>query len=90
MGKKIYTHEIDSSYTARVDNYRSYDTISKDIIQRWSFPLVPDVLYAGNRSQMRLHREGIYKAPGEFKCHSIEILVVNCPTFGFGEFQVLG
>lgn len=65
MGKKIYTHEIDSSYTARVDNYRSYDTISKDIIQRWSFPLVPDVLYAGNREQMRLHREGIYKAPGE-------------------------
>jgi translation initiation factor eIF-2B subunit epsilon len=61
----MYTHEIDSSYTARVDNYRSYATISKDIIQRWSFPFVPDVLYSGNHAQMRLHREGIYKAPGE-------------------------
>ncbi|KAJ4779352.1 Translation initiation factor eIF-2B subunit epsilon [Rhynchospora pubera] len=80
MGKKIYTHEIDSSYTARVDNYRSYDTISKDIIQRWSFPLVPDVLYAGNRAQMRLQREGIYKAPD----------VTLSPSVRIGAFTAIG
>ncbi|XP_078177214.1 translation initiation factor eIF2B subunit epsilon-like isoform X2 [Carex rostrata] len=80
MGKKIYMHEIDSSYTARVDNYRSYDTISKDIIQRWSFPLVPDVLYAGNRSQMRLHREGIYKAPD----------ISLSPSVSIGAFSAIG
>ncbi|XP_078152649.1 trimeric LpxA-like enzyme [Carex rostrata] len=80
MGKKIYTHEIDSSYTARVDNYRSYDTISKDIIQRWSFPLVPDVLYTGNRSQMRLHREGIYKAPD----------ISLSPSASIGAFSAIG
>ncbi|KAJ6917809.1 hypothetical protein NC651_012100 [Populus alba x Populus x berolinensis] len=40
MGYKIFTHEIHSSYAARIDNYRSYDTISKDIIQRWTYPFV--------------------------------------------------
>ncbi|KAL6188193.1 hypothetical protein ACLB2K_039586 [Fragaria x ananassa] len=39
MGYKIFTHEIDSSsYAAKVDNFRSYDTISKDIIQRGTYP----------------------------------------------------
>ncbi|KAK4782643.1 hypothetical protein SAY86_007017 [Trapa natans] len=61
MGYKIYTHEIHSSYAARVDNYRSYDTISKDIIQRWTYPLVPDVLLLGS-SATKLEREGIYRA----------------------------
>lgn len=63
MGYKIFTHEIRSSYAARIDNFRSYDTISKDIIQRWTYPLVPDVQYFGNYSQMKLDRQGIYKAP---------------------------
>ncbi|PKI44626.1 hypothetical protein CRG98_034981 [Punica granatum] len=63
MGYKIYTHEIHSSYAARVDNYRAYDTISKDIIQRWTYPLVPDVLLLGN-STTKLERVGMYRASG--------------------------
>ncbi|XP_060218049.1 uncharacterized protein LOC132645215 [Lycium barbarum] len=62
MGYKIYTHEIHSSYAARIDNYRSYDTISKDIIQRWTYPLVPDVQFFGN-SATKLERQGMYRAP---------------------------
>ncbi|KAK3418471.1 hypothetical protein EUGRSUZ_H04421 [Eucalyptus grandis] len=61
MGYKIFTHEIHSSYAARVDNYRGYDTISKDIIQRWTYPLVPDVLSLGN-SATNLERQGMYRA----------------------------
>ncbi|KAI4294765.1 hypothetical protein MLD38_040911 [Melastoma candidum] len=61
MGYKILTHEIHSSYAARIDNYRSYDTISKDIIQRWTYPLVPDVLFPGD-SPTRLDRQGMYCA----------------------------
>lgn len=67
MGYKIFTHEIRSSYAARVDNFRSYDTISKDIMQRWTYPLVPDVRYFGNFSGVKLDRQGIYKAPGKGK-----------------------
>ncbi|PIN21051.1 Translation initiation factor 2B, epsilon subunit (eIF-2Bepsilon/GCD6) [Handroanthus impetiginosus] len=61
MGYKIFTHEIHSSYAARIDNYRSYDTISKDIIQRWTYPLVPDVQFFGN-SVTKLERQGMYRA----------------------------
>ncbi|KAI3451486.1 hypothetical protein Pfo_008151 [Paulownia fortunei] len=61
MGYKIFTHEIHSSYAARIDNYRSYDTISKDIIQRWTYPLVPDVQFFGN-SVTKLERQGTYRA----------------------------
>ncbi|KAI3853647.1 hypothetical protein MKW98_025164 [Papaver atlanticum] len=60
MGYKIFTHEIHSSYAARVDNFRSYDTISKDIIQRWTYPLVPDIQFSGNRP-IKLERQGVYK-----------------------------
>ncbi|XVE62609.1 hypothetical protein DITRI_Ditri06bG0131800 [Diplodiscus trichospermus] len=60
MGYKIFTHEIHSSYAARIDNFRSYDTISKDIIQRWTYPFVPDIL-CGN-SALKVERQGAYRA----------------------------
>ncbi|XP_050225237.1 uncharacterized protein LOC126674774 [Mercurialis annua] len=61
MGYKIYTYEIHSSYAARIDNYRSYDTISKDIIQRWTYPFVPEVNFFGNCA-MKVERGGMYRA----------------------------
>ncbi|KAA8536938.1 hypothetical protein F0562_029416 [Nyssa sinensis] len=60
MGYKIFIHEIHSSYAARIDNFRSYDTISKDIIQRWTYPLVPDVPFFGNCTT-KLRRQGMYR-----------------------------
>ncbi|XP_016442154.1 uncharacterized protein LOC107767614 [Nicotiana tabacum] len=79
MGYKIYTHEIHSSYAARIDNYRSYDTISKDIIQRWTYPLVPDVQFFGN-SATKLERQGMYRAPEIKQSRSAKI----------GPFTVIG
>ncbi|KAK8541913.1 hypothetical protein V6N13_137506 [Hibiscus sabdariffa] len=60
MGYKIFTHEIHSSYAARIDNFRSYDTISKDIIQRWTYPSVPDVLCGS--TAIKVERQGTYRA----------------------------
>ncbi|XP_065852473.1 uncharacterized protein [Euphorbia lathyris] len=65
MGYKIFTYEIHSSYAARIDNYRSYDTISKDIIHRWTYPFVPDVL---GDPATKVGREGIYRAEIEQSC----------------------
>lgn len=79
MGYKIYTHEIHSSYAARIDNYRSYDTISKDIIQRWTYPLVPDVQFFGNFAT-KLERQGMYRAPEIKQSRSSKI----------GPFTVIG
>ncbi|XP_050940737.1 uncharacterized protein LOC103495740 isoform X1 [Cucumis melo] len=79
MGYKIYTYEICSSYAARIDNYRSYDTVSKDIIQRWTYPLVPDVKFFGN-STYKLERQGMYRASEILQARSAQV----------GPFTVIG
>ncbi|KAM2895409.1 hypothetical protein FF1_010518 [Malus domestica] len=79
MGYKIFTHEIHSSYAARIDNFRSYDTVSKDIIQRWTYPLVPDVKFFGN-SSIKLERQGMYRASDTGQSRSAQI----------GPFTVIG
>uniref|UniRef100_A0A1J3HTX4 Translation initiation factor eIF2B subunit epsilon n=1 Tax=Noccaea caerulescens TaxID=107243 RepID=A0A1J3HTX4_NOCCA len=72
MGYKIFTHEIHSSYAARMDNFRSYDTVSKDIIQRWTFPYVPDINFSGNRP-LKLGRQGIYRASDVIQSRSADV-----------------
>lgn len=42
LGNHIYTHVISDQYAARVCNLSTYDAISKDVIHRWVYPLVPD------------------------------------------------
>ncbi|KAB1212650.1 putative translation initiation factor eIF-2B subunit epsilon [Morella rubra] len=79
MGYKIFTHEIHSSYAARIENFRSYDAISKDIIQRWTYPFVPDVKFCGN-SATKLERQGMYRATEVVQSRSAEI----------GPFTVIG
>ncbi|KAF3968848.1 hypothetical protein ACB098_03G050900 [Castanea mollissima] len=79
MGYKVFTHEIHSNYAARIDNFRSYDSISKDIIQRWTYPFVPDVKFFGN-SATKLERQGMYRASDIVQSRSAEI----------GSFTVIG
>ncbi|KAH7856246.1 hypothetical protein Vadar_034440 [Vaccinium darrowii] len=79
MGYKIFIHEIYSSYAARIDNFRSYDTVSKDIIQRWTYPFVPDVQFTGN-STTKLERLGLYRASGIIQSRSAQV----------GPFTVIG
>ena len=38
----IYAHILDDGYATCVSDVTSYDSISRDIIQRFSFPIVPD------------------------------------------------
>ncbi|KAG9318796.1 nucleotide-diphospho-sugar transferase [Chiua virens] len=40
--KNIYCYIAKDGYAARVKDTKSYDSISKDILSRWTFPLVPD------------------------------------------------
>ncbi|KAI3974613.1 hypothetical protein MKX01_029603 [Papaver californicum] len=61
MGYKLFTCEIHSSrYAARVDNLKGYDTISKNVIQQWTYPSVPDIQFSANcPTKQECH--GIYK-----------------------------
>ena len=58
-GNHIYTHFISDQYAARVSNLCTYDAISKDVLHRWVYPLVPDNAtgdsYSYGRHNIYLH-----------------------------------
>ena len=41
-GKTIHTYIVADQYAARVKSLRAYDAISKDVTNRWTYPLCPD------------------------------------------------
>eukprot|EP00941_MAST-03F_sp_MAST-3F-sp1_P005861 g5861.t1 len=41
LGWKYFAH-ITNSFAARIQDLRSYDNISRDIVSRWTFPIMPD------------------------------------------------
>lgn len=41
-GKFIYTEVVEQGYAARANNLQMYDSITRDVLGRWTFPLVPD------------------------------------------------
>ncbi|ANB13411.1 Gcd6p [Sugiyamaella lignohabitans] len=42
LGKTIYAHIVSQGYAARVQSIQTYDSISKDIISRYTYPITPD------------------------------------------------
>lgn len=50
LGNKLFIHELKNEYAARVSNFRAYDAVSKDVLGRWTFPLVPDTNLASARA----------------------------------------
>lgn len=53
----IYIKTIeDRSYAVKVYDAFSFDAVSRDIIQRWSFPVVPDI-----QEDLCYHRHNVYK-----------------------------
>ncbi|KAI0375033.1 nucleotide-diphospho-sugar transferase [Pilatotrama ljubarskyi] len=52
--KNIYCYVAKDGYAARVADTRSYDAVSKDILARWTFPLVPDDNHPGGHAYEHL------------------------------------
>jgi translation initiation factor eIF-2B subunit epsilon len=42
LGNKLYIHEVQNKYATRIRSFRSYGAVSKDILSRWTYPLVPE------------------------------------------------
>lgn len=59
MGNSIYSHIVDSGYSARVINIAAYDRVSRDILQRYTHPTVPDM-----QNNCTYQRHNIYKKSG--------------------------
>ncbi|KAF2640224.1 heat shock transcription factor 2 [Massarina eburnea CBS 473.64] len=69
-GKTIHTHIVSDCYAARVRNLNAYDSVSRDIVSRWAYPLCPDSNLVQGQSY-RLGKGNIYKEEGV-------ILARNC------------
>ena len=59
MGDKIRVH-IEKGYAARITDFRTYDNVSKDILQRYAHPFVPDSNFS-NKTRFIYSRGNIYK-----------------------------
>ena len=55
-GMTIHTHIVRDGYASRVSDFRAYETLTRDIISRWTFPACPDA-----SSAYRVSRHGVYK-----------------------------
>eukprot|EP01132_Coremiostelium_polycephalum_P001071 gene1071-1357_t len=63
LDHRIYTYVLQGEYAARVKDLRTYHSVSKDIIHRWTFPMVPDNNFMCNTTYS-LSRQMIYKEKG--------------------------
>lgn len=62
-GKTFHTHIVADHYAARVRNLHAYDSVSKDIVSRWAYPLCPDSNLVQGQSY-RLQKGSLYKEEG--------------------------
>ncbi|XP_041465652.1 translation initiation factor eIF-2B subunit epsilon-like [Lytechinus variegatus] len=60
-GNKLFMHIIQDDYAGNMSNLPLYDSISKDVIHRWAFPMVPDNLSVSN-APYSLSRHNVYLA----------------------------
>ena len=67
LGNKIYIHQLNRGYATQVQNLRTYDAVSRDIIERWTHPLVPDSNWLLSQSMLF----------SQEKTHGIEDAVVK-------------
>ena len=66
LGQQLYVHILQRDYAQRVHNLRTYDAVSRDILQRWAFPFTPDTNLlprtgSYGASTFRLARGFVYK-----------------------------
>lgn len=47
LGWKYFAHVIENEYAARIQDLRTYHAISRDVMRRWAYPLVPDSNFSG-------------------------------------------
>ncbi|ORY31492.1 nucleotide-diphospho-sugar transferase [Rhizoclosmatium globosum] len=59
LGKQIHCHIITDTYAARVRSTQMYDSISKDVMARWTYPMVPETNIMG--TSYTHHSPYIYK-----------------------------
>ncbi|XP_017137419.1 translation initiation factor eIF-2B subunit epsilon [Drosophila miranda] len=63
LDSRIYVALLPAAqYAHKVNNWPSYQLVSRDIINRWAYPLVPDMGVYKLHQQYVFHKDNIYKS----------------------------
>lgn len=63
LDSRIYCEELPADeYAARCSNWQSYKRVSNDIINRWAYPLVPEMGICELRQKFVFYRNNIYRS----------------------------
>lgn len=62
-GQTVHTEVVENYYAARVSNLQAYEAVSKDVLGRWTYPLVPDSNLLAGQSY-KFERGGLCKENG--------------------------
>ncbi|XP_076071502.1 translation initiation factor eIF2B subunit epsilon-like isoform X3 [Mytilus galloprovincialis] len=60
MGNTIFGKIVRDEYAARISNLQMYDIISRDIMSRWTYPLVPDNSINNHDNSLSYGRHNVY------------------------------
>lgn len=63
LASSIYVAELESEeYAAKVHNWQTYQMVSKDVVNRWAYPLVPDMGVSCLYQNYIFYRNNIYRS----------------------------
>jgi translation initiation factor eIF-2B subunit epsilon len=79
MGFKFHGYVIENEYAARVQDLRTYDSICRDVVRRWTHPLVPDSNIHGT-TNFQLFGNGVFKEHGVKAQRSVRVRQRTTPA----------
>lgn len=63
LSSSIYVAELESEeYAAKVHNWQTYQMVSSDVVNRWAYPLVPDMGVSCLYQNYIFYRNNIYRS----------------------------
>ncbi|KAM0348359.1 hypothetical protein ACHAPU_004327 [Fusarium lateritium] len=71
-GKMIFTEICDEGYAARASNLQQYDSVSRDVLDRWTYPFIPECNIVPKQSYQR-HMHGVVAEHGAFYANDAHI-----------------
>ncbi|KMZ07755.1 translation initiation factor eIF-2B subunit epsilon [Drosophila simulans] len=64
LDSRIYVALLPAAqYAHKVNNWPAYQLVSRDIINRWAYPFVPDIGLYKLQQEYVFHKDNIYKSP---------------------------
>ncbi|CEI69915.1 unnamed protein product [Fusarium venenatum] len=71
-GKMIYTEICEEGYAARASNLQQYDAVSRDVLDRWTYPFIPECNIVPKQSYQR-HIHGVVAEQGAFYANDAKL-----------------